>query len=237
MRQMFNLKEHIPEKKNNVLNSEVFFCALLTAMLLCGMSFVQKIIAGFNPFVLKAYYIPIMFGSISGFLIGLYLRKLKLAEAVLQESINTQQILMENLPAGVMIVDPVSRNIENVNDAGVLLFGGHRESIVGHRCHSLICPAQEGACPICDLNQKIDNSEREMLCADGSRRQILKSVKLIHMQGKEKLLECFIDITESLKTERSLIKSEQQFKYLFNSITDLTQLSDLNFSIKLGLTN
>ncbi len=224
---MLNLKEHIPEKKNKILNSTVIFYTLLAAILLCAMSFVQKIIAGYNPFVLKAYYIPLIFGSVAGFLIGSYLKKLKLTAIVLQENILIQHMMMENLPAGIIIVDPGTRVIEDVNKAAALMYGSHKEAIIGHQCHSYICPAEKGLCPICDLNQEIDNSEREMICSDGSRRPILKSVKRIQIQGKDKLLECFIDITEIKKTKKSLIESEKQFQDLFNSITDLIYTQDL----------
>ncbi len=120
----------------------------------------------------------------------------KQAEQYLRDSITLQETLLSNLAVGVIIVDPDSRKIEVVNDFAAAMFGIGTEYIAGHRCHTFVCPAAEGACPICDLGQTVDNSEKEMLCADGSRRPILKSVRKIQMLGQEKLLECFIDITD-----------------------------------------
>ncbi len=131
-------------------------------------------------------------------------RKVQEREKLLQESETLQRTLLENMPAGVIIVDPVTRTIENVNNAAAAMFGIQAEHIIGHRCHTFLCPASEGMCPVCDLGQGVDNSEREMLCSDGSRRPVLKSVKRIQIQGQEKLLECFLDITEHKQVERFL---------------------------------
>jgi len=119
----------------------------------------------------------------------------------LQEHEELQSILLANLPAGVIIVDPITRLIEQVNEHAGTLFGAPVDHLVGQRCHALMCPADEGACPVCDLGKVVDNSERELLRADGSRLPILKTVKRIHLRGQEKLLECFVDVSERKQAE------------------------------------
>ena len=136
----------------------------------------------------------------------------KLAEEALRESESIQRILLANLPAGVFVVDPETRIIESVNDAAASIFGSSKESIVGRRCHSFICPASEGECPICDLDQEIDNSERELICSDRSKRFVLKSVKWVQMRGKRKLLEYFVDVTDHKKAEEENMKLQVQLQ-------------------------
>ena len=148
-------------------------------------------------------------GIIQGFVRDITDRKL--AEGALKESESLQRILLANLPAGVIIIDPVTKMIENVNNAAAAMFGVQAEDIVGHRCHAFLCPAAEDACPVCDLGQEVDNSEREMICADSSRRPVLKSVKRIQMQSQEKLLECFIDITDRKRSEEEKEASNHSF--------------------------
>ena len=133
----------------------------------------------------------------------------KRAEAALCESEAIQRLLMDNLPAGVVIVDPVTRCIERVNDYVAILFGTSSDQLVGQRCHSVLCPVSEGACPVCDLEGSVDNSERVMLRKDGSRLPILKTVKRIQINGQEKLLECFVDISERKQLEEKLLRSER----------------------------
>ena len=125
-------------------------------------------------------------------------------QEALQESEATQRALLAMLPAGVVIVDPVTRIIEQVNEYVATLFGAPVDQLVGQRCHSFLCPACEGACPVCDLGQDVDNSDRTMLRADGSSLPILKTVKRIQMNGQEKLLECFVDVSERKRAEAEL---------------------------------
>ena len=130
----------------------------------------------------------------------------------LRESEALQRILLDNLPAGVVIVDPATRVIERLNDHAANLFGASADHLVGQRCHSLLCPAGEGACPVCDLGKTVDNSEREMLRWDGSRLPILKTVKRVRLNGQEKLLECFVDISERKQVEEELLRANRQLE-------------------------
>jgi PAS domain S-box-containing protein len=145
----------------------------------------------------------------------------KRVENTLRESEALQRLLLASLPTGVVIVDPVTRVIERVNDHVATLFGESVDHLVGHRCHSLLCPACEGACPVCDLGRTVDNSDREMLRADGSRIPILKTVKRIQLNGQEKLLECFVDVSERRQMEQTLRESEANFRTFFESMTDM----------------
>jgi PAS domain S-box-containing protein len=120
-----------------------------------------------------------------------------------------QRLLLAHLPAGVAIIDATTRIIEQVNEHVANLFGAPVAHLVGHQCHSLLCPANKNACPVCDLGQSLDNSVKEMLRADGSRLAILKTVKRIQVNGQEKLLECFVDISERQRTEEELLKANQ----------------------------
>ncbi len=119
---------------------------------------------------------------------------LKKSEAWLREVLLT-------LPFGVVIVDPITRKIEEVNDHITELFGANKEQLLGHRCHRFLCPTEEGSCPVCDLGKTVDNSERIMLRADGSELPIIKTVKRVILGGQEKLLECFVDISDRKRAE------------------------------------
>lgn len=145
----------------------------------------------------------------------------KRIETELKESEEFHRLLMSNISSGVVIIDPKTRRIESVNDAAAAMFGDLKENIEGHRCHSFLCPALEKACPVCDLGQKMDNAERVMLCADGSKRHILKTVQRTDIQGKEKLLECFVDITERKIAEEELIRNKAEIDRQNNLLSSL----------------
>jgi diguanylate cyclase (GGDEF)-like protein/PAS domain S-box-containing protein len=152
----------------------------------------------------------------------------KRADEALRESETLQRTLLANLPTGVIIIDPVTRMIENVNITAAAMFGVQAEHIVGNRCHAFLCPASEGACPVCDLGKEVDNAEREMVCADGSRRPVLKSVKRVQIRGQEKLLECFVDITAQKRVEDALEKSQERYRTLVENASDIIFKTDVN---------
>ena len=154
--------------------------------------------------------------------------EVKRTEEALLESESLQGTLLANLPAGVIIIDPVTRIIENVNTAAAAMFGMQREHIIGHRCHAFLCPASEGACPVCDLGKEVDNAEREMICADGRRLPILKSVKRVQIRDQEKLLECFVDITTQKQSEEALRESEKQYRELIDGMNETVWVIDFN---------
>jgi PAS domain S-box-containing protein len=161
-------------------------------------------------------YWPFILGIGAGTLVVLTLaghsrkvgHRLKVSWKALQENEALQRTLLENLPAGVVIVDPETRMIETVNAHASYLFGAPAESIVGHMCHDFLCPAAEGNCPVIDLGNEVDSAERVMLRADHRPIPVLKSVKRIQIGGREKLLECFVDISERKKAEEELHRSK-----------------------------
>jgi len=127
--------------------------------------------------------------------------------AELLESEALQRILLENLPAGVIIVDPVTRIIERANAHVGLLFGAPVSHLIGKVCHALICPANQSSCPVCDLGQTVDKSDRQMLRVDGSRLAVLKTVTKVKFSGKDKLIECFVDVSDRKLAENKLIEA------------------------------
>ena len=133
-------------------------------------------------------------------------------ERTMEESEALQRILLDTLPVGVVIIDEQTRVIERANDHVATLFGAPATGLIGRPCHELLCPAARGACPVCDRGMTIENSEREMLCADGSRLAILKTVKRMVIEGRPKLLECFVDVSDRKRAQERLHTFAQQME-------------------------
>jgi len=144
----------------------------------------------------------------------------KNAEARQRDSEEVQRTIMESVPIGMAIIDAESRQIEFVNTAAASMFGADTDRIQGNRCHQFLCPATECTCPIGDLGQTVDNSDRIMLCADGTQIPVLKTVNPIIVQGKQKYLECFIDIRVRKAAESELQRSREQFELAVNGSND-----------------
>jgi len=194
-----------PSTSTSVMRPVLAFGKVFAVTALAGPEFLRLHPAWFSW--LAALSGLLLTATVTMVISVLYRRREKLEHLVtertnaLQENEELQRILLANLPAGVIIVDPVTRTIEQVNEHAGTLFGAPVDHLIGQRCHALLCPANEGACPVCDLGKTVDNSEREMLRFDGSRLPILKTVKRIHIRGQEKLLECFVDVSERKQAE------------------------------------
>ena len=116
----------------------------------------------------------------------------------------TNKYLLEKLQAGVIIIDAETHNIVDINPMAVEMIGIQKENIIGKICHKLICTVEKGKCPITDLRQKVDNSERVLINADGREITILKTVTPIILNDKQLLIESFVEVTRQKKIEEDL---------------------------------
>lgn len=134
------------------------------------------------------------------------------------------QHILDSIQAGVMLVDPQTRRILEVNAFAAALAGRTREEIIGHICHGLVCPNAQDQCPIVDLGQDGEQAVRKLQRADGSTCSILKSVARIDRGGKTILLETFIDVDDLLKAQEALKRSEETYRTLFMNTGTATVL-------------
>ena len=127
----------------------------------------------------------------------------------LKKSDERQKTIMDSVQTGIVTIDAETHTIVDVNPAAIKMIGDPKEKIIGHVCHKYICPAEKGKCPITDLGQKVDVSERLLLKANGEKIPILKNVVPIVLSGKEYLLDSFVDLTEKKKLEAQLQRAQK----------------------------
>jgi len=133
----------------------------------------------------------------------------KRAEEELQGSEERLQTILDSLQAGVVCINAETHTIVDANPAAIEMIGAPKDQIIGHVCHKYICPAEKGKCPITDLGQEVDNSERTLLTATGAEIPILKTATPILLSGQAHLLDIFIDITEKKKLEAQLQQAQK----------------------------
>ncbi|MBC2704617.1 PAS domain S-box protein [Desulfobacula sp.] len=133
----------------------------------------------------------------------------KSAEKELQDSERRLKTILDSMQTGIVVINAETHTIVDANPAAIKMIGAPKEKIIGHVCHNYICPAEKGKCPITDLGQKIDNSERILLKANGEEISIIKTVTTVLLGGKECLLDSFIDITEKKKLESQLQQAQK----------------------------
>jgi PAS domain S-box-containing protein len=158
-------------------------------------------------------------------------RRSRLEEAT-RESEQRLQTLLENVPVGVMVVDEQTHCIQEVNATALRFFGAARADIVGKECHQFVCPAERGACPVADLHQTIDNTERTLMRRDGQRLPILKTVVRVALRGQPylHLLESFVDISRQKQ-------AEQELQHANDTLSGRTAELEQNHQLMLGMVH
>jgi len=133
----------------------------------------------------------------------------KRAEEELRDSEERLKTILDSLQAGIVCINAETHIIVDANPAAIEMIGAPKNQIIGHVCHKYICPAEKGKCPITDLGQEVDNSERTLLTATGAEVPILKTATPILLNGQAHLLDIFIDITEKKKLEAQLQQAQK----------------------------
>jgi sensor histidine kinase regulating citrate/malate metabolism len=123
--------------------------------------------------------------------------------ATLRSEADKEMILATAL-MGIIILERDTHRIRYINTTAQKLVGRTQESLIGECCHAVICPVQQGKCPVTDLHQTVDRSERLLVDGQGNCVPILKSVVPITYEGSPCLLESFIDLTEQKRSEQAV---------------------------------
>lgn len=128
----------------------------------------------------------------------------KQMEKDLAEREAQMRTIFDYASAGIVVIDPENHFIVDANPTAIKMIGVTKDDVLGTICHRFICPAEEGRCPITDLYEEVDNSERILMTSDGREVPILKTVAPIILKGRRHLLESFVDISRLKETENQL---------------------------------
>ncbi len=133
----------------------------------------------------------------------------KMQETALRESELQLKTIFETVQAGIVVIDAKTHIITEANTAALAMIGKQRGEIINKICHDSICPAERDKCPITDLGQTIDNSERVLLNASGKEIPILKTVKSFTANNAPYLLESFVDISGLVRARKEAQAASQ----------------------------
>ncbi len=137
--------------------------------------------------------------------------KVRERTAELSENQKRLKTIWDTVKAGIVIIDAQSHKIVDANPLALSMLSATKEEVLGATCHRFICPSDKGKCPITDLGNKMDNSERRLVAHNGRLIPILKTAVTAELNGKPHLLESFIDISPLKKVQADL---EEQNKRL-----------------------
>jgi PAS domain S-box-containing protein len=155
--------------------------------------------------------------SVAGVIVGGYaiysdISQRKQAEAAVRSAHSRMRVVMDSVQAGIILVRVEDRVIMEANPAAAHMVGVTPEEMIGRVCNDYMCPAEEGKCPVLDLGQEMDNSERSILTADHRIVPILKTVTRLWMENRDYLLETFVDISELKRVQTELVESNTELE-------------------------
>ena len=122
----------------------------------------------------------------------------------LSENQNRLKTIWDTVKAGIVIIDAQSHKIVDANPLALSMLSATKEEVLGATCHRFICPSDKGKCPITDIGNTLDNSERELISQNGRLIPILKTAVTAELNGKPHLLESFIDISPLKRVQAEL---------------------------------
>ena len=129
------------------------------------------------------------------------LADLQTARDRLQDSEAYLKTLLDTAAVGIITVDAATHKILEVNSFALQMTGRPAEELVGDVCHGMICKANRGKCPITDLGQRVDQSERILLAAGNTEIPVLKTVRPAERAGARILIETFVDLRSLKRAE------------------------------------
>jgi signal transduction histidine kinase/CheY-like chemotaxis protein len=100
------------------------------------------------------------------------------------------------------------------------LIGDSKEEIIGRECHSFICTAGKGQCPVTDLGEQVSRSESVLINKWGGRIPVLKTVIPMVLNGRTHLIDSFVDITEQKRAKEALKLSEEQVRRMNEALSE-----------------
>ena len=124
----------------------------------------------------------------------------KAMERSLIESEKRLTIILEKAPVGILIIDTATQTIVYANQYVEDVLKLKRKQFIGKQCRGFICPECTEKCPLIGHGRELSGMECEILKKDGKPLPVLKTAVAIQLEGKNHLVEIFIDISERKKT-------------------------------------
>ncbi len=139
----------------------------------------------------------------------------------LKESENFQRTLMESVNTGIALIDVETETIEYINSAGAEILGQEKEKIIGSSCHSFLCLEESDFYALKDEGKEIIDESFLLTTYTGEKVSVLRSAKKIVINGKEKILNTFVDISKEKQIEEKLRVTNQQLKNIVQEANKL----------------
>ncbi len=159
-------------------------------------------------------------------LLSIDISEQKLSREKIRDSKERIEAIFNTVQSGIILVDRKSHKILDVNPAACKLLGFEPEEIVGKICCNFVCASKADSCPF-DSKKKAEggkelmcNSEQKLIHADGTVVPVIKTVNVVTIEGREYLLESFVDISRQKNQQTELRRMYSKLKKLKTNLEE-----------------
>ncbi len=135
---------------------------------------------------------------------------------------------LSGVVCGIILIDPETHCVVDINDVAIAILGLPREIILGHRCDSSACLGITGKCPFSAGNDLGKSAGEYIVEKQDGKVPVMRTFSEILMEGKRYIVECLIDITEHKEAENSLKHHEELLKAVYENASVGMALLDMN---------
>lgn len=148
------------------------------------------------------------------------------AQVALRDGEKRLSTILQSVQAGVVVVDMETHTITEANQAALDMIGVSRNKLVGCQCSGWLCGSNDVETAVCLRRANLNNAERTLRCADGSRKPILKTVVYVELGGRPCVLESFMDISERKHAEEAMAAVNEQLKSALAQANEMTRKAE-----------
>jgi PAS domain S-box-containing protein len=148
----------------------------------------------------------------------------KQAEEALQQSEDLFAKVFNASPSGIVISRVVDGRFVDLNQAACDIYGYKREDLLGHTSLELGIINDETRRKLIESLQTqkaLRNYEVVVRTQNAEERALLCSMEIMEIKGEQCLLTTMNDITERKQAEEALRTSEERFRSLVHSLSDI----------------
>jgi PAS domain S-box-containing protein len=144
----------------------------------------------------------------------------------LRESEQEVRTILDTVEVGIVVVDAATHRLVDVNPVAAAIFGASKDQLVGKSCHSVICPATEGTCPVTEQSERLCNRECVFKNRDGEPVSILKTAAPVILGGRPCILESFVDISDRRRAEVELERRSLALESANRALQDAIRVAE-----------
>ena len=138
--------------------------------------------------------------------------KNKLQLKALEDSKHKSESILAAIQEGVILVDANTHRIIDVNPAALSMINAERNDIIGTIYHDYFNPDEKESRLGSQIAPSGSYANQTLRTKGGNRISILRNAVPITLEGRECLLENFIDITPLKKTQEERLRLESQLQ-------------------------